>query len=71
MSSACGGQNRVSDPPGTRVEVFVSSQVGAGDPTQVLCKSSQCPSLLSPPFSLPIVLSAKYATRVDSATVPT
>lgn len=69
-SGACGGQNRVSDPPGSRWRCL-SAAGGAGNPAQVLYESSWGSSLLNPPSRLPIVLRAKHATRVSSGTIPT
>lgn len=49
------GQKRVSDLPELVLEIGVSYHIDAGNPIQVLCKSSQCskpPSCLSSPLEL-------------------
>lgn len=45
-SGACRGQKRASDPLELKLRMVVSHQVGAGNRTQVLCKSNKCSKLL-------------------------
>ena len=47
VSSSHGGQKRASDPLKLELQTIVSYHMGAGNQTCVLCKSSQCSSLLS------------------------
>ena len=42
LPSTVGDQKRMSDPLELALQMVVSSHVGAGNPTQILWKSSQC-----------------------------